>query len=79
MKAKELTQEAIQFVLNNNDLYNEIAKFINVQNASFAVILKRNGQQVNQYEIVVRIARAMNKKPREIRQEKIKEVLQAVG
>jgi hypothetical protein len=69
--AKRLTQEAIDKILNNVDLYASVAKILKVKPAGLPMTLSRNGNKVNNINNIEAIAKAMGKKPSEIVKEEL--------
>jgi hypothetical protein len=64
--AKRLTQDAIDAILKNPDLYASVAKILKVAPAGLPTTLGRNGNKVNRMDNIEAIAKAMGKKPNDI-------------
>lgn len=57
--AKQLTKDAIKKIGSSPDLFREICKRLEVKPTSLPMILKRNGDNLNRYDIVELVASYM--------------------
>lgn len=68
--AKQLTQDAIDAILKNADLYATVAKILKVAPSGLPQTLRRNGNKVNRMDNIKAIAAAMLVEPEWILEEK---------
>lgn len=68
--AKQLTQDAIDAILKDADLFATVSKILNVAPTSLRKTLERNGNKVNRMDNIESIAAAMHVEPEWILEEK---------
>lgn len=69
--AKQLSAKAIEAILDDIDLSASVTKILGLRKVTALYdTLKRNGRNVNQYNTIEAIAKAMGKKPNDILEEK---------
>jgi len=64
--AGKLTEAAISTIESNTELYGKVAQALEVKPTSLPIILKRNSRRLLEYDVLIIIAKTMNKKPAEI-------------
>jgi len=64
--ASKLTDEAISTIESNIELFARVARELGVKPTSLPMILKRNSRRLLEFDVLILIAKAMNKKPAEI-------------
>lgn len=77
--AKQITQEAVDFINEKPLLYVEVAELLGITPSSLATYLIRKRQKLARYDIVVRVASEMGVDPeRLIEPVPVKELAKAV-
>ncbi len=77
--AKRFKQEVLDEIRSSPDLFADVAKAMDVKPTSLPSILDRNGNSLNQYEVVVLVAQSLNKNPEEILEEENSEEVDKVN
>lgn len=59
-------QEILDKIINDPDLFAIVAKTVGLKPTSMAVTIRRNGNSLNQYSVIVAVAEYLDKEPEEL-------------
>jgi hypothetical protein len=66
-------QEVIERIESDSDLFSAVAKALDIKPTSLPQTLKRNGNTLNQYKVVMVVANHMRVQPEELLEEETTE------
>jgi len=64
--ASQLIDAAISAIESDVELFGKVAKELGIKPTSLPMVLKRNSRRLLEFDILIIIATAMNKKPKDI-------------